>query len=180
MLGRMRVRLLLPLGLLVLVLAVPGFFYFRSWLQPSPAGSGPADLVRVDKSDRRMELMRRGEVIRAYRVSLGSNPRGHKQKEGDGRTPEGRYRIDWRNPRSKFHRSLHISYPNPQDRHAARAQGVSPGGAIMIHGLPNGWGWAAPFFALWDWTDGCIAVSDAEMDEVWNAVADGTPIEILP
>lgn len=127
-----------------------------------------------------MQLLRNGEVIRSYRISLGSNPQGHKQREGDGRTPEGSYRIDWRNPRSKFHKSLHISYPNAQDRRAARSLGVPPGGAIMIHGLPNGWGWAAPFLAPWNWTDGCIAVSDAEMDEIWNAVRDGTPIEIQP
>lgn len=168
---------------LVLVLlggvAVGAYFYLAS-----PSGirdpSQKADLIRVDKSKRRMELLRKGEVIARYRISLGANPKGHKQQEGDERTPEGRYVIDWRNPRSKFYKALHISYPNAQDRREAARRGVSPGGAIMIHGIPNGWGWAAAFLAPWDWTDGCIAVSDREMDEIWNAVRDGTPIEIQP
>jgi murein L,D-transpeptidase YafK len=172
------------LGYVLLVLAVfalagLGFRFLTSRLAAPPAGQR-ADLIRVDKSERRMELLRQGEVIRSYRVSLGANPRGHKQQEGDERTPEGRYHIDSRNPRSKFHKSLHISYPDARDRAAARKHGVSPGGAIMIHGMPNGWGWAAPFLGLWDWTDGCIAVSDAEMNEIWSAVTTGTPIEIQP
>ncbi len=168
--------------LAILILLLCGLGLYSVWpdlLSPDEPLQ-KVDLIRVDKSERRMQLLRKGEVVRLYRISLGSNPAGHKQKEGDGRTPEGRYRIDWRNPRSKFYRSLHISYPNTQDRRAARLMGVSPGGAIMIHGLPNGWGWAAPFLAPLDWTDGCIAVRDSEMDEIWNAVRDGTPIEILP
>lgn len=167
------------LALTAVALAGGGAYLY---LKPAavPALGLRADAVRVHKSARRMELLRDGAVIRRYRISLGSEPRGHKQQEGDGRTPEGRYVIDWRNPGSRFHRSLHISYPDARDRRAARARGVSPGGDIMIHGLPNGWGWAWPFFRLWDWTDGCIAVTDAEMDEVWHAVKDGTPIEIVP
>lgn len=168
------------LAVLAVVGLIVGILYLRVYL--SAVGQPPrnADMIRVDKSDRRLELLRDGEVLKSYRVQLGANPVGHKQREGDERTPEGRYRIDWRNPRSKFHRALHISYPNTQDRRAAHMQGVSPGGAIMIHGQPNGWGWATPFLSVWDWTDGCIAVSDDEMNEIWNAVRDGTPIEIQP
>ncbi len=166
-------------ALVILALAIAGLYYFLPETPP-PDIKGAVDLIRVDKSDRRMDLLRGGRVVRSYRVSLGSNPRGHKQAEGDSRTPEGRYRIDWRNPRSKFYKSLHISYPNAADKADARRRGVSPGGDIMIHGLPNGWAWAAPFLAFWDWTDGCIAVSDGEMDEIWRLVKDGTPIEILP
>ncbi|MGH8528813.1 MAG: L,D-transpeptidase family protein [Nevskiales bacterium] len=139
-----------------------------------------ADRVLVDKSDRRLSLMRSGEVIKTYRISLGGNPSGHKQREGDERTPEGLYKLNSRNSRSRFFRSLHISYPNAEDRAQARAQGVSPGGDIMLHGSPNGWGWLAGFLALWDWTDGCIAVHDGAIQEIWQAVPDGTPIEIRP
>ncbi len=139
-----------------------------------------ADRVLVEKSDRRLSLLRGDEVIKSYSVSLGANPKGHKQQEGDERTPEGSYVLDRRNSRSRFYRAIHISYPNKQDQRAARRRGVSPGGDILIHGLPNGWDWAAGFLALVNWTDGCIAVNNAEMDEIWKAVADGTPIEIQP
>ena len=100
--------------------------------------------------------------------------------QGDGRTPEGSYRLDWRNPDSRYHRSIHISYPAPEDRARARRLGVSPGGDIMIHGLPNGRGWIGAAHAGYDWTDGCIAVTNAEMDEIWALVDNGTPIEIRP
>jgi murein L,D-transpeptidase YafK len=167
-------------AVIALVLAGLGLYEFWPDLTAPKGPLQKVDLIQVDKSKRRMQLLRNGEVVRSYRISLGSNPKGHKQREGDERTPEGRYRIDGRNSRSKFHKSLHISYPNAQDRHAASMQGVSPGGAIMIHGMPNGWGWAAAFLSAWDWTDGCIAVTDTEMDEVWKAVGVGTPIEIQP
>ena len=139
-----------------------------------------ADLVRVDKSDRRLELLRKGTVLRSYRVALGNAPEGHKREEGDERTPEGRYVLDWRNPGSSFHKSIHISYPNAADRAAAKAAGRDPGGLIMIHGQPNGFGWWSWLLQLVDWTDGCIAVTDAEMDEIWTMVDNGTPIEITP
>jgi murein L,D-transpeptidase YafK len=140
-----------------------------------------ADEIRVEKARRQMVLLRRGQPIGTYGISLGSRgDDGHKQREGDERTPEGRYVIDWRNPRSMAHLSLHISYPNGDDERAAQTHGYSPGGNIMIHGLPNGWGWLAPLHHLWDWTDGCIAVTDAEMRDIWARVPDGTPIEILP
>lgn len=151
-----------------------------TWQAPAPATGPKADFIRVDKSQRRLELLRGGAVIRSYRVSFGANPRGHKQQEGDERTPEGRYLIDARNARSRFHKSLHISYPGAQDRAAARRRGVPPGGDIMIHGMPNGWGWAWLFLKPFNWTDGCIAVNDREMEEIWRAVPVGTPIAIKP
>lgn len=138
-----------------------------------------ADLITVDKTQRRMQLWREGKVLSEYRIVLGAaGDEGHKQREGDQRTPEGRYLIDWRNAKSMAYLSLHISYPNEQDQAAAAARGESPGGNIMIHGLPNGWGWLGPLHHLWDWTDGCIAVSNDEMRDIWLRVANGTPIEI--
>lgn len=171
------VAILVVIGLTGLIV---GLLYLRIYLGAITEAPRNVDLIRVDKSDRRLELLRDGEVLKTYHVSLGANPVGHKQREGDERTPEGRYRIDWRKPGSQFYRALHISYPNAEDRRAASRLGVSPGGAIMIHGQPNGWGWAAPFLSVVDWTDGCIAVSNREMKEIWNAVPDGTPIEITP
>ena len=131
--------------------------------------------VVVNKGRREMLLLSGESVVRTYRIALGRDPVGHKMQEGDGRTPEGRYTIDRRNPRSAYHLSLHISYPNEQDRERAGVLGVDPGGDIMIHGLPNEGGTREG-----DWTRGCIAVTDAEMDEIWDLVPDGTPVEIGP
>lgn len=131
-----------------------------------------ADLVMVSKKRREMTLLRGEKVLRTYRIALGREPVGAKREEGDGRTPEGRYRIDWRNPRSKFHLSLHISYPDAADVERARAAGVDPGKDIMIHGLKDG------VRAEGDWTQGCIAVTDEEMDEIWGLVGEGTTIVI--
>lgn len=139
-----------------------------------------ADLVRVEKRARTLTLFRSGEALRSYPVSLGGDPVGHKRREGDERTPEGRYVLDYRNPASAAHRSIHVSYPDWADVARARAEGVPPGGMIMVHGITNGLGWLGRLHRLWDWTDGCIAVTNAEMDEIWNAVPDGTPIEIRP
>ena len=144
------------------------------------AAAGKADLVRVDKSERRLELLANGVVLKTYSVALGANPVGHKQREGDERTPEGRYILDWRNPKSAFTRSIHVSYPDKADKAQARKAGVSPGGDIMIHGQPKGYGWWAWLIQMFDWTNGCIAVTDDEMKEIWDMVADGTPIEISP
>jgi murein L,D-transpeptidase YafK len=118
--------------------------------------------------------------VRSFRVALGHSPVGDKRRRGDGRTPEGRYAIDGRNHRSRYYRSLHISYPSAADIHEARRAGISPGGEIMIHGLPAGAGWIGKHHAGFDWTRGCIAVSNEEIDEIWELVADGTPIEIRP
>ena len=124
--------------------------------------------------------MKNGRVLKTYRVQLGSHPIGAKEREGDGKTPEGIYRIDSRNANSHFHRALHVSYPNAADIARARRLGVSPGGAIMIHGMPNRWrllGWA---IQQTDWTAGCIAVSDEEIEEIWRMVRNGTIVEIRP
>ncbi len=148
--------------------------------QPEPLAGpmqGPADHILIEKSARRLTLFRGGEARRIYRIALGFAPAGDKQREGDGRTPEGRFTIDRRNPQSAYHLSLGISYPRPEDRARARLAGYSPGGDIMIHGQPN----ARPDDSLLpgDWTAGCIAVSNAEMREIWAAVANGTTVEIL-
>ncbi len=142
---------------------------------PGPA----ADRIVVEKAARRMHLMRTGATLKTYRIALGRNPVGHKEQEGDSRTPEGIYVIDARNPGSRFHLSLRVSYPNAEDRRRASARGMSPGGDIFIHGLPNGAG-ADALFAGRDWTDGCIAVTNAEIREIWAMVKDGTPTEIRP
>lgn len=152
------------------------------WLWPStPLEAGArADRIVVEKSDRRLTLFKDGKPLKTYSVSLGWRPDGAKTRQGDGKTPEGRYVIDWRNPSSKFHRALHVSYPDASDRAAATKRGVSPGGDIMIHGMKNGFGWMGNLHRLIDWTDGCIAVTDTEIKEIWRAVPNGTPIEIKP
>ena len=137
----------------------------------SARAADKVDLVRVDKSERRMELLAKGQVLRTYSIALGANPIGHKQQQGDERTPEGRYVLDWRNANSCCMRSLHISYPNDADKAAARQLGVDPGGMIMIHGQVNGYGWWGWLIQLFDWTNGCIAVNDADMREIWDMVA---------
>lgn len=149
-------------------------------LRPEPEPLPQADFVLVRKSERRLYLMRRGEVLRSYRVALGLNPIGHKERSGDFRTPEGRYRLERRNPRSDFFLSIQVSYPNAQDVAHARRNGWSPGGSIMIHGLPNEPRKGADYYATQDWTDGCIAVSNADMLEIWMLVGNNTPIEIEP
>jgi murein L,D-transpeptidase YafK len=135
------------------------------------------DLIRVRKGLRVMELYSGDRLVHVIEhIQLGDEPVGPKRFEGDERTPEGRYTVDWGNPKSAYHLSLHISYPSAADRAYAAAQGRSAGGMIMIHGQPNGWqGRVAG-----NWTDGCIALSDAEIEALWDAVPDGTPIEILP
>ena len=133
-----------------------------------------ASQIVVNKARREMLLLRGESVLRAYRISLGPDPVGHKLQEGDGRTPEGRYTIDRRNPKSKYHLALHISYPDDGDIARAQQAGVAPGGDIMIHGLKDG------ELNPSDWTQGCIAVTNEEMDEIWSLVPDGTPIEIFP
>lgn len=138
------------------------------------------DEVLVKKSERRMFLLNEGQPIREYRISLGRQPEGHKLYAGDNRTPEGRYTLYRRNPNSDFHLSLGISYPNEQDRRQAEAWGLDPGGAIMIHGLPNDAGDLAFAYEGLDWTEGCIAVSNEDMEEIWDLISIGTPIEIRP
>ncbi len=139
-----------------------------------------ADRVLVLKRARTLQLLSRGRVIKSYKIALGGDPVGPKTRQGDHRTPEGIYVLDSRNERSQFHRSLHISYPNAKDRAAARAHGVSPAGDVFVHGLPNGYGWIGAGHRAKDWTDGCIAVTNEEIEEIWSVVPDGTPIEIQP
>ena len=141
---------------------------------------GNADRVVIEKEQRKLMLYRNGRLLKTYDIALGRNPKGHKQQEGDSRTPEGTYRIDFRKRDSSFHRALHISYPNGEDRRRARDRGVSPGGDIMIHGLPNGMGAMGSSHRLRDWTDGCVAVTNDEIEEIWAAVPDGTVVEIRP
>ena len=132
------------------------------------------------KRPRRMLLLRGARVLRDYEIALGRNPSGPKRNHGDGRTPEGRYVLDWRIDDSKFHRAIHVSYPNERDLDFAHKAGLTTGGGVMIHGLPSGATWVGGAQSDYDWTNGCIAVSDDEMEEIWELVDDGTPIEIRP
>jgi murein L,D-transpeptidase YafK len=146
-----------------------------------PTTSMPtADRVVVYKGDRKMLLMHGDSILRTYKISLGLNPVGHKERAGDFRTPEGRYRLTRRNPRSDFFLSIQVSYPNEADSKKARRNGWDSGGSIMIHGLPNQLKHTPTYYASSDWTDGCIAVSNSDMLEIWLLLADNSPIEILP
>ena len=134
--------------------------------------------VFVDKSERLMTLLEAGKPVRTFEISLGANPQGHKQQEGDEKTPEGVYTLDYINEKSGYHRSMHVSYPNALDTKAAEDRGVSPGGFIMIHGQKNGFGWFSGVMQQFDWTNGCIALTNDEMDEFLSLVPVGTLIEI--
>jgi murein L,D-transpeptidase YafK len=125
-------------------------------------------------------LLHEGVVLKSFWIALGRHPEGIKTAAGDGRTPEGIYRIDARNRDSYYHRALHISYPNDADRKRAWRLGVDPGGNIRIHGVPPGFGPTGPGERMFDWTDGCIAVTNADMDEIWARVPLGTTVEIRP
>ena len=146
----------------------------------SPPAPLSVDRVLIEKSDRRLILLSGDAALRSFRIALGANPIGHKRQEGDERTPEGVYFISRRNDKSSFYRALQISYPNDEDRAAAGANGVDPGGLIMIHGIRNGLGWIGGLHRFVDWTDGCIAVTNSEMDEIWESVQLNTPVEIRP
>lgn len=140
----------------------------------------PADKVVIEKGIRKLLLLRHDTVIKTYKIALGGQPVGQKECQGDNRTPEGSYVIDARNKNSHFHWSLHISYPNPADRANATKRRCNPGGDIFIHGLPNGYGWMGKAHTAHDWTLGCIAVTDQEIEEIWRLVPNGTPVEIKP
>ncbi len=139
-----------------------------------------ADQVLVVKSEHRLYLIRDGQPYRSYKVALGLNPIGHKEREGDFRTPEGRYRLDARNPSSDFFLSIHLSYPSADDAERARRHHWAPGGSIMIHGLPNVPKRPIDYYKSTDWTDGCIALANDDMLEVWLLTRANTPIEIRP
>lgn len=149
----------------------------REVLRPSPQ---EVDKVVVVKALRQLRLIADGRIFRTYRVALGRNPVGDKLREGDGRTPEGQYTLSYKNDRSRYHRSIKVSYPNAQDREEARALGVDPGSDIMIHGLGPERAFLGKTHLAADWTEGCIAVTNEQMNEIWKLVPVGTPIEIRP
>lgn len=138
------------------------------------------DSIVLDKSDRMLTLFSQGYPVAGYRVALGANPLGPKRRRGDGRTPEGLYYINGRNPESKYHLSLRISYPSPEERRNAARRGLSPGGDIMIHGLPRKFATVGALHRQQDWTEGCIAVTNEEIEEIWRAVPNGARILIQP
>jgi L,D-peptidoglycan transpeptidase YkuD (ErfK/YbiS/YcfS/YnhG family) len=141
---------------------------------------GSADKIVIEKKARRLMLISKGEVIKTYKIALGGDPIGPKEREGDNKTPEGTYCIDSRNRDSQYHRSLHISYPNERDKKRAGELGVSPGGDIMIHGIKKGFSWVGDAQSEVDWTKGCIAVTDEEIEEIYKVAPDGTVVEIRP
>jgi murein L,D-transpeptidase YafK len=168
------------IGLICALLVVLVTTAWANWpLRALPDGTR-ADRLLGRKSARVLELYRGEELVRAYTVSLGRDPHGPKQSAGDGRTPEGEYRLDYRKADSSFHRALHISYPSSADLASAKSRGVEPGGLIMIHGMKNRFGWIGRAHRAIDWTDGCVAVTDSEIDEIWRVVPDGAPIKIEP
>lgn len=150
------------------------------WPEKVPATFAQADKVVVIKSKRLMMLLQNGEILKMYRIALGKQPVGHKTREGDYKTPEGSYILNSRNPKSKYHLSITISYPNESDVLKAQERGVSPGGSIMIHGLPEDLEGLGRLHRTLDWTNGCIAVTNSEIEEIWHLVPDGTQIEIKP
>ena len=147
---------------------------------PASAGALAADSIVVEKSRHQLLLYRKGTPVRRYLVALGEQPVGDKVSVGDMRTPEGLFHIEARNPASRYHRALRISYPDAAHRARAQALGVSPGGDIMIHGLPKRQAWVGAAHRDFDWTEGCIAVTNEEIEEIWSAVPVGTPIHIKP
>lgn len=164
--------------LLKSAIALPLLLLFASGFAADTAPR--VDRILVLKGERTLMLMSNGKVLRTYKIALGTEPVGAKERHGDHRTPEGHYIIDSRNAQSRFHRALHVSYPNENDRRRAKELGVSPGGDIFIHGLPNGYGWVGTGHRLKDWTDGCIAITDQEIEEIWKLVPNGTLVEIRP
>lgn len=139
-----------------------------------------ADRVVVVKSEGKLYLYKVNQVLASYSVVFGANPKGHKQQQGDERTPEGRYFLDYKKADSAFHKAIRISYPNAKDIESARKRGVDPGGSVMVHGQKNGFAWASFIARYFNWTNGCIALANADMDAVWEAVDAGTPIDIKP
>lgn len=156
------------------------FLLLGCCLMLATLASANVDRLVVNKSARKMFLFEGDKLLRSYEIALGKNPVGHKERQGDYRTPEGRYLLDWRNPQSRFYRSIHISYPNESDRRRAAAKGVHPGANIMIHGVPDRYRDDQEFIISLNWTEGCIAVTNDDMNEIWALVAENTPIEIIP
>ena len=145
-----------------------------------PADTRPADRILIEKSARTLTLLRDGKVLKTYKVALGGQPIGAKDRQGDHKTPEGKYFVDEKKPPSRFYLALHLSYPSDADKEKARRLGVSPGGDVEIHGLGKAYGWVGSAHTLHDWTDGCIAVTNEEIEEIFKLVPIGTPVEIRP
>ena len=165
--------------LAIALLSVGVYVYAHHIWNPLPAGT-TIDRIVVEKSERRLSIFRDDKELKCYRVALGRSPVGAKEQEGDMKTPEGIYWIDWRNPESDYHLSLHVSYPSDADNTRAAERGVNAGFDIMIHGIRNGGGWIGAFHRLHDWTAGCIALTDEEIEELYRVTPDWTPIEIRP
>ncbi|MCL1091957.1 L,D-transpeptidase family protein [Shewanella profunda] len=171
----MRITLLSTLTSMTVAIAV-----LVSPLVYASSSIGKVDLVVITKSESNMALLRDGKVLKQYRIAMGDLPAGHKLKEGDQRTPQGRYILDYKKPDSAYYKSIHISYPNEEDKLRAKALGIKPGGMIMIHGQNPKSPLSPAQAQQFNWTNGCIALTNAEMDELWKAVDEGTPIEIWP
>jgi len=171
-----RLRTLCALSALVLVASVVPGMHGGARANDFPI----ADKVLVEKSKRKLHLLKGGVAIRSFDIALGIRPVGDKEKEGDFKTPEGNYLLDAKNPDSEFFLAIHVSYPDSADRAEARSKGVDPGGAIMIHGQPNDPTRSEAYYRTRDWTNGCIAVSNSDMIDIWLMTADNTPIEIRP
>lgn len=166
-------------GMKAYLLALLSFLACTAFAQ-SGRPSEQADKVVILKSERTLKLLRSGKLIKTYKVALGNQPKGAKEQQGDGKTPEGDYFIDSRNAKSAFYKSLHISYPNKRDIENAKTKGVNAGGDIFIHGIGKKYGWLGAAHRLHDWTLGCIAVTNEEIDEIWTLVPNGTSVEIRP
>ena len=168
----MKMRLIIPTIAIVLISC--------SSSAPIIPDDACIDRIQVEKSQRKMHIYSRDKLIKTYHISLGRNPIGNKVREGDNRTPEGRYAIKDKIPHGQYYRYLRISYPDEKDRERAVSLGVDPGCDIMIHGLPYGYGWLGKLHLFRDWTYGCIALTNGEMDELYPLIDTGTPVEILP
>jgi len=171
-------RIFVLLAAIVLLLGSVYVYAHHVW-NPLPAGT-MIDRILVEKSARKLSIFRGDEKLKSYRMALGRNPVGPKEQEGDMKTPEGIYKIDSRNPQSDYHLALHVSYPSDEDSARAAERGVNAGFDIMIHGIANGGGWIGAFHRLHDWTAGCVALTDEEIEELYRVTPDGTPIEIRP
>jgi len=167
------------LFILILIVATVGLFIFLH-SNDSIDKSVKIDKIIIEKSKRELQVYSNNKLIKTYRISLGRNPVGKKEFEGDKKTPEGQYLIDDKNPNSGYHKNLGVSYPNNQDIKNAERIGKNPGGEIKIHGIKNGFGWIGKFHLLVDWTAGCIAVTNEEIDELYDIIRIGTPIVIKP
>lgn len=153
---------------------------YVNWPYTSLPENSIIDKMVVEKSNHRLYLIKNGVLIKEYSIALGKNPTGHKTRKGDSKTPEGIYVIDYKNPNSLYHLSLHISYPNSTDKKLAEKNDVNPGGMIMIHGIKNGLGFIGRLHRIYDWTNGCIAVTDPEIEEIYRVTPVGIVIEIKP